>query len=449
MRIFLKMKSFLTHIFIISSVLILLSCGEDRTWEYEEKTQHNHWALEQMRDKYLWGDSLADFNPTWKNFFSQPSEFMGIMTAKSRHSDSWSYVEIDTISQDKHQRGYFSHVNSYGFDFTMMTDPTGQTTRSVLRVLTVYPGSPADRAGLLRNDYICAYNGYRIASNNLSRLQTGGARQLEVRHISVNEEDGSYVWKDTVEVEIEASEYVEDKAFPVSTIYNVAGSKKVGYLMCNRLLEYPVEKNDRSTSLTVYQDQLEQMMQQMKDAAVDEMVLDLRLCNYGTLNMAQRLASHVVTPAALHSTFAKTYWNERYKGNNLSVPYNLSLPNLGLSRIYILTSPYTQGAAEWLIHSLQCSMGEENVILIGTATKGQNVMTQEIGHQHHVRLFPAVAYVADGEGNYDYNSISPSIEVDEYAYLYLGEYGTNREILLSIAIDNIIGNGQNDTNLGE
>lgn len=443
------MKKFLTYIGVICGVLMTISCGEDRTWQYEEKTQHNHWMQEMMLDKYLWSDSLTDFEPAWKKFFAKPSEFLSTLTARSKQGDSWSYVEVDTLSEDSHKRGYYNHVDSYGFDFVLMNDPTGATTKQVLRVVTVYPGGPADRAGLVRNDFICSYNGNKLNSNNISKLQSGAARTLEVRHIAQDELEGGIYWVDTTTVTLPASEYVEDKAFPLSLIV-LADEKKVGYLMCTRLLEYPVENKGRQVNTTVYQDELDGIMAQMKNAGVTEMVLDLRLCNFGSLEMARRLASYVVNPSALGDTFAKTFWNERYKSNNLSLPYDTSVGNLGLNRVYVLTSSYTQGAAEWLIHGLLHSMGEENVILIGKATKGQNVMTQEVGDQFHVHLFPVVAYVADGAGNYEYGSIEPTIEIDEFNYVTLPDYGDPSEILLNTSIQHILGLiSQNDSESDE
>ncbi|MBR1668477.1 MAG: hypothetical protein IJ693_09385 [Bacteroidaceae bacterium] len=432
------MKSFLTHIVAICGVLLAISCGEDRTYQYEEKTQHNHWMLEMMQDKYLWADTLVNYEPAWKTFFSTPGDFLADLTKRTGQADSWSYIEIDTLTSDSHSRGYFSHVESYGMDFVLMTDPTGQTTKQMLRVLTVYSGSPAERAGLLRGDFISAYDGYKISSNNISKLQKGVARSLEVCHMAVDETEGTFYWEDTVTVSMSASEYVEDKAFPVSDIVNAEGTL-VGYLMCTRLLDTPTEKGVASAGSTVYRDELDRIMAQMKNAGVAEMVLDLRLCNDGTLEMAQHLASYVVNPASLHSTFAKTFWNEAYSANNQSLPYDVSVANLGLSRVYVLVSSYTQGAAEWLIHSLQYSMGEENVILIGQSTKGQNVMTEEVGSQYYVHLFPVVAYVADGDGNYDYGSMSPTVEVDEQAYLTLADYGSPSEILFYTSIQHILG----------
>ena len=199
-----------------------------------------------------------------------------------------------------------------------------------------------------------------------------------------------------------------------------------------------------------YRQSLDAIMAKMKSAGVTEMVLDLRLCNYGTIDMAQRLASYVVSPHALGSTFVKTIWNDAHSSQNKTYPYDTSVSNLGLHRLYILTGTYTQGAAEWLIHALQHSMGEDNVILIGTSTKGQNVMTSEVGRDFYVRLNPVVAYVADGAGNYEYGSILPTIELDELSVLELYDYGDPDEVLLNTALRHILGLiSQNDSDLDE
>lgn len=441
------MKTFLTHIIFLCGVLLAISCGEDRTYEYEQKTQHNSWIHKMMLEHYLWADSIADYEPSWKSFFAKPADFLSELAKQSKHDDKWSYVEIDTLGEDAHKRGYFNHVESYGIDFTLMTDPTGQTTRQMLRVMTVYPGSPADRAGLLRNDFICSFNGNKFSNNNVSKLEKGVARTLEVRHIAENEEDYSLYWKDTVTVSLGHSEYVEDVAFPVSRIVSV-NDNLVGYLMCTRLTEGPIEGHVDSHSH--YQQSLDAIMAQMKAVGVNEMVLDLRLCNYGTIDMAKRLASYVVSPDALGTTFAQTFWNEVHSNQNKSYPYDTSVGNLGLSRIYILTGQYTQGAAEWLIHALQHSMGEENVILVGSETKGQNVMTSRVWHDFFVTLYPVVAYVADGAGDYEYGSIVPTIELDESAYVELYDYGEPDEILLNTAIRHMLGLiGQDGSETGE
>lgn len=447
------MNKVLFYIGLLFTVVAFSSCGEDRTYQYEEKTQHNHWMYDVMLDEYLWADGLREYVPDWKVFFAAPSSFLSTLTSKSGHSDQWSYVEIDTLMADSHERGQFNHLNSYGVDYVLMTDPTGQTTKQVLRLITVYPNSPAALAGLRRNDFITSLDGYKISSSNMARLRSGGSHSLEVTHVAVDEVENFFYWSDTAVVALGASGYVEDEAFPIYNIMYMDGMK-VGYVMCTRLVEGAMEHGGGSG--TEYREKLDEIMVYMKSVGVDEMVLDLRLCNYGTLAMAQRLASYVVSPNGRGMDFARTFRNEAHSSGNMTLPYDKSVENLGLSRVYILTGAYTQGAAEWVIHSLQCSMGEENVITVGLATRGQNVMTDEVGLNYHVRLFPVVAYVADGAGNYDYGSIEPTINVNEQNYVNMGEYGTLDDILFYTAVADMLGIGQdgrkneaNDDNVTE
>ena len=56
-----------------------------------------------------------------------------------------------------------------------------------------------------------------------------------------------------------------------------------------------------------------------------------------------------------------------------------------------------------------------------------------------MHLIPAVAYVADADGDYDYGSLAPTFEVDETDYLDLAAYGDPSEILLNTAIQHIFG----------
>ena len=435
------MNKIFFYIVVFLSVLSVCSCGEDRTYQYEEKTQHNHWLYDVMLDEYLWADRLDGYTPDWKSFFAAPSAFLSTLTSKSGQGDTWSYIEIDTLTEDMHERGMFNHFNSYGMDFVLMTDPTGQTTKQVVRLLTVYPNSPAASAGLRRNDFIISLDGDKISSSNMSKLKSGGSHLLEITHVAVDDVENFFYWSDTTAVEIGTSRYVEDEAFPVYDIVYAYGMK-VGYLMCTRLVEYAVERGIGRGNGSEYREKLDEIMAYMQRVGVDEMVLDLRLCNYGTLFMAQRMASYVVSSNCRNGAFVKTFRNEAHSSENVTLPYDLSVGNLGLSRVYVLTGGYTQGAAEWMVHALRCSMGEENVITVGMSTKGQNVMTEEVGQNYYVRLCPVVAYVADGEGNYEYGSILPTLNVNEQSYVGMGDYGTLDDILFYTAVTDMLGIGQ-------
>lgn len=423
----------------IAAILAVVSCGEDRTYQLEEATQHNHWMLDELKDKYLWADSLTEYEPEWKDFFAKPADFLSKVTKKAGMHDEWSYVVVDTIKKDAFQKGRFNHINSYGFDFVLMNDPTGQTTKQYARVTTVYANSPADNAGMMRNDFISHFDGYKLSNSNASKLEKGMAKALTINRIIVGEDQ--LLWDEPHTARLEESGYIEDDAFPVYSIIRV-GDLNVGYLMCSRLVPHPTELENAESDK--YVNEMNVILSQMKAVGVNEVVLDFRLCNEGTIEMAQRLASWVVNPSYINNVFAKTEWNKANSNMNKEYKYISASGNLNLERVYAITSEMTRGAAEWIINGLKSTMGEENVIVIGKKTAGQNVMTQEIGHEHHIHLCPAVAHISYGNGERIDSAIEPDIEVDELSFAELFEYGDAHEALFRTALGNILYGGESN-----
>ena len=116
---------------------------------------------------------------------------------------------------------------------------------------------------------------------------------------------------------------------------------------------------------------------------------------------------------------------------------------LDLDRVVFITGGYTTGSAEWMIHSLQHTMGKENVILIGEWTAGQNVMTAPVATDFHMTLYPVVANVCDASGDNDYpKGIEPTFLNNESSYVYLYEYGSLDEILLLDALYTLFNLGE-------
>ena len=414
-----------------------LSCGEDRTYEYENLTQHNIWMYEVMLDKYLWNDNLPE--QTWKSYFATPVDYFSSLTAKG-DNDDWSYIEVDTVSTDNHQRGYFNHSDSYGFDFVLMTDPTGATTRSYARVVSIWKDSPAYRAGLRRNDYIQLFDGYKLSKSNISRLENGISHTLTVSRLIIDAEQSVFEWEDVRTLQLGASEYVEDIAFPITNVISQAGLN-IGYVMCNRLTETAIEQSRSSSD---YKADMDDAFSMLKSNDIDELILDLRLCNFGTMDMARRLASYIVPDEALDSVFAKTFWNEANDVNNETIYFDSSLKgrNLGMNRVYVITSSYTQGAAEWVISALNYVLGKDNVILVGTTTNGQNVMTQHVGdYEDMIHIYPSVAYVSNGSADYSTykNGFTPDVNIDEFEYMELYDYGSLYEVLFLTTLEMILG----------
>lgn len=429
------MKRISTIISIILLLALIVSCGEDRTYEYEKKTEHNIWMFEQMSNKYLWADNFKE--QTFKDYFAFPQKYFSTLIAKG-NKDNGSYIEIDTLNVDNHSRGYFNHIDSYGFDFVLIKDPTGATTKSYARVITVYPDSPAEKAGLMRNDFIEMVDAYKLSVNNVSLLEKGQSRTYYVKKIIEDEETGLLSWTETEELVIGASTYVEDVPYHVFGMY-YSQDLRIGYLMCSRLTECAIEKGVQTSD---YVNEMDRCFANLKKLSVNRLILDLRLCNFGTMEMARRMASYIVPYSSLDKTFAMTFWNDKNKDNNEIIRFdsNLADKTLGLDEVVVITSEYTQGAAEWLINALKYVLGEEKVIVVGKTTAGQEFMTMHIAdYKNMLHLYPAVAYVGNGNGDYEsyVNGIMPDVEFDEKSKPSLYPYGDMKEVLLNLALENI------------
>lgn len=423
---------------LLAGTSLLTSCGEDRTHEYEELTAGTHWIETAMRQYYLWNDSISSLG--WKDYFAEPSEFLSRIIPSELpygQTDAWSYCIESDDDADPHQRGHFNHKSSYGIDFVLQSDPTGSTNRTYARVTMVYPGSPAYECGLKRNDFISSVGGERINTSNATLLENGKATQIAVGRIGYIPEEATVYWVSEDTVDLSASEYVEDVPFMVDSIYDIDGVR-FAYLMDNRMVKGPDETEFTGTP---YMDRLNEIFADFKRHSVAGLVLDLRNCSYGDIDCAAQLASYIVPSSYYGSVFCQTYWNSLNADSNKSYLYDGSLTGgngLGLSKVCIITGGYTCGAAEWLIHSLRTTLGASNVVVVGTSTMGQNVMTMPYDGDYGFILCPAVAYVADSSGDYNYGGgISPDIEIDELEYIYLNDYGSLEEVVLNIAVETL------------
>lgn len=407
-------------IYILIGICVLfVSCGKDRTNEYEERTSRDHWIFEVMQEEYLWGDVLTEV--AWKDYFAQPQDFLSKLTQQAPVKDTWSWCEIDTLPQDYHERGYFNHLSSYGLDLFVMTDPTGETSRQFARIMTVYANSPASRCGLQRGDFISTVDGTKINTSVVKNLVNGKRRTLIVERLIQNESEGTLEWGEAQTIELDASEFVDDIAYPISKVFSTE-SGKIGYLMCNRLVDDNLDATMASFSGTEY----------------DGFVLDMRLCNDGMLDSACRLASYFVDENQRGQLFAKTIYSEKKQALNASILFDEEaiIHHLKTNYVYVITSSYTKGAAEWLIRGLQKALGDEYVVIVGMTTAGQIVMTSEIPSDFYVTLHPAVAYVADADEDYNYaDGLNVDIELDERSALYLYPYGNEKELLLNTILN--------------
>ena len=416
-----------------SSFLIFfafLSCGEDRTYEYVEATQTDHWMETAMREHYLWGDSLEDLD--WDDYFDDPADFFAALTAQAPIDDDWSWCLVDTAPTDPRAKGTFDHLDSYGLDIVTLTDPTGSTSRQYARILTVYPNSPAEEAGITRGQFIGLIDDTKISSSNISKLYNGDARTLAVCTLDTDSTGEAYIWSRTDTLTLEASRYVEDLPFPTLTAFP---DYDAAYLLCSRLTTGPTEADSTDTS---YISTLQSCIEQLRDTRASYLILDLRLCNDGTLDMAQLLASYLYPDATDNTIFAQTIHRSDKAADDETLYFRTDVTPLPLSHLFVITSDYTHGAAEWVIRAIQAA-DPSFISLYGTTTGGECVATGRVDSDYYVTLHPAICYVADADGTYDYDEgIEPDYEIDEFEFVYLRPYGSATETLVATILQDLL-----------
>ena len=362
------MKTAKIFIQCIVALLLLVSCGEDRTHEYYELTKENQWIYNTMKDVYLWKNELKQ--PERSKFFSTPSKFF---TSLLKSSDKASFI-TDTQS-----------ASSYGMTVSLMRDPIAEKPSQVYAlVLFVEPGSPADIAGIERGTWISALNGTQLSISGESKFKQGDRARLTTEYIEFDNEQNSYFWVAGNEMEISASTPHVASSICIDSIYTVR-NKKVGYILCNNFNgDDFIEKTNR-------------VAERFLTENVTDIIVDLRYNTGGSISNTASFASMLV-PAELTGTPFCTL--KDYK-EEIDTVYNYKEQafNLGDKRIYFITGKATKGTAELLVASVDASRSMYDAFTIGEKSAGVNIVTEEKISPYGFTIAPAtaIAYSSNGD----------------------------------------------------
>lgn len=158
---------------------------------------------------------------------------------------------------------------------------------------------------------------------------------------------------------------------PVTRVVASPGGRRVGY----------IQFNDHDVGA---QDDLIAAFRQVRDGGAQDLVLDLRFNSGGFLYIALAAASMVVGPEAEGQVFEHLRYNDKrtpltetslFKFSSqvqfaeTENPKGTTLPQLGLPRLYVLSSNQTCSASESIVNSLRGI--DRQVILVGETTCGK------------------------------------------------------------------------------
>ncbi|MDR1584652.1 MAG: PDZ domain-containing protein, partial [Prevotellaceae bacterium] len=300
-----------------------------------------------MKSAYFW-TSTVDWD---KVNLSNPDPFD--MFGKLKYKDDrWSMLTND-------YQGLMGQVTgvttTYGY--SLIFGKTGDTEEYIAIVRFVYPGSPAEKAGIKRGDFIVSIDGKPITASN--RLDLRNSPSITIQKGIL--QDGSIV-KDEASIKLTAKKMYED---PVNT-YKVIEKKgkKTGYLCYT---DYVTDSEEK----------LIEVFSEFKAQNVDEVVLDLRYNGGGTVQTARLLCSILAPEQNVRNkdvllvqkwnSFYTNYWKQEGKDSNDYFTDTVAV-NLNLSRLFVLTSSGSASASESTITGLSAYL---NLVQIGDTTHGK------------------------------------------------------------------------------
>ena len=342
------------------------------------------WVDKRLTNEYYWLDEYKEKRPTF-DFSLTYDRFL-----------SSSLLSLTTNEMDG---GRNSDGSRYIYSYIVRTGPAGSSSGTRVPAQTtglglyltntvwqlgaqlygfavehVYPGSPADKAGIERGDIIAQVNSMDITQSNMEdlwmNLNYGGYSQVKLRKInwwagSSDEENA------TVDVDLTAGGYF---ASPVAY---------------HGVLEMPEAIADKPNKIgylsymsfdAAYDDSLAAAMADLKAAGVTDLILDLRSNGGGSVNSSIKLASMILDASYAGKTYAKLKRNPLNPYGDDECLLTEQATNLGIKHLYIIATGSTASASEMVIAGLRGL--DVPVTIIGSRTEGKNcgmdVMTATI-----------------------------------------------------------------------
>ncbi|QEC78845.1 S41 family peptidase [Mucilaginibacter ginsenosidivorax] len=334
------------------------------------------------KETYLWYDAIPDY----KTFQPRGITASTDAAALTKEVDQISQYKINPATGQPYEY-YAADPGSAKYSFiddgsvsTELGGTNGDFGFSVLyqettdlRIKYVYPGSPADNAGLKRGYQVTKINGRTsLDYDNGTNVQfvVNAVFGTDPLTMTVKKPDGT-----SADVSLAVATYTTN---PVLT-YKVftEGTKKVGYVVFNTF-----------TSPTNASPQLLKAFKAFTDAGVTELVVDLRYNGGGYVSTAEYLDNLIVPTAKNGSKMYTYYYNDKLQADNhplLSAVYNIQkgdfLPanntvnfakngTLNISRVFFIVTGSTASASELTINNLRPEM---DVQFIGRTSYGKPV----------------------------------------------------------------------------
>jgi C-terminal peptidase prc len=329
-------------------------------------TGQNTFVRDTLRDLYLWYQHLPNANPSR---YGSPEAYLEAVRYKPLDS-SFSYITTKAAND-----AFYSDSQFIGYGLSTITSDTE------MRILQVFDDSPASEAGLARGDRILEING-RTVSSLIASGQIGGA--FGATEIGVQSRV-RFAHRDGEErTETMTKRLVTIPTVSLTRVFEVDG-RKVGYLFFRNFVRPSYDALDSAFAA-------------LKEAGVDDLVLDLRYNGGGLVDVAVHLSSLIGGAVTRDNVFAEFRHNDRNTRYNETLRFEDTEQTLNLSRLFVIATRSSASASELVINSLRPFMP---VTVIGDRTYGKPVGQYGIDFCDKVLAPVAFSLVnADGQGDY-------------------------------------------------
>lgn len=457
-----------TLLIVLLGVACLASCKKDKKGSTNNPPKSGS-AFDLMRDSvflyakeaYYWYDGL----PTYDAF--NPRSFTGTddLTALTKEVNAISQYKINPTTGKPYEY-YAPSPGEAKYSFIdqgeVSTELNGTNKDfgfaplyndySDLRVKYVYPGSPADLAGVKRGYKILSING----NSNISYDGSNGTNTQFVINAWANGTTISLVLKrsDTdvtpVAVTLNAANYTINPVLIYKTV-DAGNGKKIGYIVFNSF-----------TSDDNADPKLDEAFNYFQSQGITDLVVDLRYNGGGFVSTAEYI-DNLIVPAAKNNTTMYTYhFNDFLAAGKQKLLYNQvrldpdtkklynygqfdytvagnTVPftkkgSLAISRVFFIVTGSTASASELTINNLRPHL---DVQLIGTTSYGKPVGFFDIDINKYQMYIPEFeTQNSASQGGY-YTGMAPGTAgypgVNDYDDP-TKDFGDTTETLLSHAI---------------
>jgi C-terminal processing protease CtpA/Prc len=397
---------------------------EEPTSTTNPNAEVNGWIYDTMKSYYLWENQLTAKASTDNKLL--PADYFESLLIKPGELDRFSWIQEDVAELTASLQGVNKVV---GIRFTPFFSNTAKT-KVALSVAYALKGSPADKAGIKRGDFIVKVNGNELTPENYS-----SAFSSDNLKFTLGDYNGSEIIANTKTVDVVKAEVQTDPIQHYSIIEK--GNKKIGYLV---YLQF----------LSKFDTDMRNVFKEFKEKGVNELVLDLRYNGGGFISSSDILSSLIVKNLKPGTLMSKQEWNteltKAYKtkfGNDVfDTDWLNESNNLGtLNRVFVLTSKATASASELVINNLKPYM---DVILIGDNTYGKNVGSVTLSDDKKRwkwGMQPIVLRTVNSLGQSEFggkDGFIANFKVTDNAIPFR-PFGDENETLLSVAIQQITG----------